>query len=55
VHAANNAKAARFGTRETDEELRARAAKGSSTVWLHEHDVVKAFNEALLGPSRAFL
>ena len=55
MHAANKAKAARFGTQETDEELRARAAKGSNTIWLHEHDVVKAFGEALLGSSRASL
>jgi len=53
VHAANKAKAARFGTQERDEELRARAAKGSNTIWLHEHDVVKAFDETLLGSSRA--
>jgi len=55
VHAANKAKAAKFGTQETDEELRARAAKGSNTIWLHGHDVVKAFDEALLGSSRASL
>lgn len=34
-------------TQETDEELRARAARGSGTTWLHEHDVVKTFEEAL--------
>lgn len=34
-------------TQETDEELRARAARGSGTTWLHEHDVVKSFEEAL--------
>lgn len=45
VHAANNAKAAKVGIPEGDEELRARAAKGSDTNWLHEHDVEKAFEE----------
>jgi salicylate hydroxylase len=57
VHAANKAKAAKFvgGVRETDEELRARAARGSNTTWLHEHDVVKSFDEVLLGSSRASL
>lgn len=34
-------------TQETDSELRARAKRGSNTTWLHEHDVVKAFDEAL--------
>lgn len=49
VHAANKTKAERIatGNLETDEELRARAAKGSNTNWLHEHDVVKAFGETL--------
>ncbi|TVY37530.1 6-hydroxynicotinate 3-monooxygenase [Lachnellula subtilissima] len=45
VHAANSAKAAKVGNPEGDEELRARAAKGSDTNWLHEHDVEKAFKE----------
>ncbi|TVY92462.1 Salicylate hydroxylase [Lachnellula willkommii] len=45
VHTANNAKAAKAGILEGDEELRARAAKGSDTNWLHEHDVEKAFEE----------
>lgn len=49
VHANNDArvKKLRSGTVESDEELRARAAKGSNTNWLHEHDVVKAFADAL--------
>ncbi|PVH78881.1 FAD/NAD(P)-binding domain-containing protein [Cadophora sp. DSE1049] len=49
VHTGNNARIQklRSGRVEPDEELRARAAKGSSTNWLHEHDVVKAFEEAL--------
>ena len=49
VHTANKAKAAQVasGILETDEQLRARAAKGSNTTWLHEHDVVKAFEETL--------
>jgi len=47
VHAANKAKAAKFGTLEPDDEFRARAAKGSDTNWLHEHDVVAAFEQTL--------
>lgn len=49
VHTGNNARIQklRSGKVEPDEELRTRAAKGSSTNWLHEHDVVKAFEEAL--------
>jgi len=49
VYAANQAKAEtiRSGKVETDEELRIRASKGSNTTWLHEHDVVKAFEETL--------
>lgn len=47
VRAANVARAARVGKAETDEELRSRAAKGSDTKWLHEHDVVAAFEETL--------
>lgn len=47
VRAANKARAARVENPETDAELRARAAKGSNTTWLHEHDVVKAFEETL--------
>jgi salicylate hydroxylase len=49
VHAANKAKAAKVasGILETDEELTARAAQGSNTNWLHEHDVAKAFEETL--------
>jgi salicylate hydroxylase len=49
VHAANTAKAEkiRSGELESDEELRSRASKGSNTTWLHEHDVVKAFNDVL--------
>ncbi|KAH7354682.1 monooxygenase [Rhexocercosporidium sp. MPI-PUGE-AT-0058] len=50
VHAGNNARIQklRSGRVESDEESRDRAAKGSSTNWLHEHDVVRAFEEALL-------
>jgi salicylate hydroxylase len=49
VYAANQAKAEkiRSGKLETDEELRTRASKGSNTTWLHEHDVVKSFEDAL--------
>jgi salicylate hydroxylase len=34
-------------TQETDSELRARAKRGSNTTWLHEHDVVKSFEDVL--------
>ena len=53
VNAGNAAKIEKIrkGTLEKDEELRARAQKGSNTGWLHEHDVVKAFEEALTGHS----
>jgi salicylate hydroxylase len=46
---ANEAKLGRLreGRVESDEELRARAAKGTDTRWLHEHDVVKAWEEAV--------
>ena len=49
VHANNAMKTKKIlsETQETDEELRARAARGSGTTWLHEHDVVKAFEETL--------
>lgn len=49
VHASNGPKTERVkaGTVETDQELRERAARGSNTIWLHEHDVVKAFEETL--------
>jgi salicylate hydroxylase len=51
VHTANAAKLRkiRSGALETDEELRLRASKGSDTTWLHEHDVVKAFEDTLRG------
>ncbi|PMD32278.1 FAD/NAD(P)-binding domain-containing protein [Hyaloscypha variabilis F] len=39
-------------TQETDEELRARAKRGSGTTWLHEHDVVKSFDEVLAASSK---
>jgi salicylate hydroxylase len=50
VHANNEMKTKKIlaETQETDEELRARAKRGSNTTWLHEYDVVKSFNEALL-------
>lgn len=47
VQAANAAKAAKLEQLETDQELRDRAAKGSESAWLHEHDVVKAFEDTL--------
>lgn len=48
VHANNEMKTRKIvqETWETDEELRARAKRGSGTTWLHEHDVVEAFEEA---------
>ncbi|MAD87137.1 MAG: hypothetical protein CL912_29615 [Deltaproteobacteria bacterium] len=48
VHANNEMKTRKIitATQETDEELRARAKRGSNTTWLHEHDVVKAFEDA---------
>jgi salicylate hydroxylase len=54
VHAGNTAKIdkIRHGIIETDEELRERAATGSNTGWLHEHDVVKAFESALNSSQR---
>jgi salicylate hydroxylase len=49
VHANNEMKTKKIlaETRETDEELRERAKVGSGTVWLHEYDVVGAFEEVL--------
>lgn len=49
VHSGNQARLDKFrrGAVETDLQLRARAAKGSNTTWLHEHDVVKAFEDVL--------
>jgi salicylate hydroxylase len=49
VHAGNAAKKEKIrkGTLEKDEELRARAQRGSNTRWLHEHDVAKTFEETL--------
>jgi salicylate hydroxylase len=49
VLVANDAKVEKIrkGTFETDEQLRARAARGGNARWLHEHDVVKTFEETL--------
>lgn len=49
VHANNEMKTRKIitETQETDEELRARAKRGSNTTWLHEHDVVKSFEDVL--------
>lgn len=49
VHAGNAAKIEKIRKRtlEKDEELRARAQKGSNTGWLHEHDVAKTFEKTL--------
>ena len=49
VYAENQAKTdkVRSGELDTDEQLRSRAAKGSNTTWLHEHDVVRTFEENL--------
>ncbi|RFU24907.1 hypothetical protein B7463_g11437, partial [Scytalidium lignicola] len=49
VLASNKAKATKIapGILESDEDLRQRATKKPNTSWLHEHDVVKAFEETL--------
>jgi salicylate hydroxylase len=49
ISAANHAKSEklRSGKLETDDQLRARASKGSDTTWLHEYDIVTTFKEAL--------
>lgn len=47
VHRGNKAKAARADKSLTDEELRQMASERPDTVWLHEHNVVGAFNEVL--------
>jgi salicylate hydroxylase len=47
VHKANKAKAARADKSLTDKELRKMASERPDTVWLHEHNVVGAFNEVL--------
>jgi len=54
VRAANKAKATKFETPEGDNELRARAAKGSDTTWLHEHEVEKAFEDTLRRSGQQF-
>jgi salicylate hydroxylase len=47
VHKANKNKAANIGNPLNDDTLRKRAAERPDTVWLHEHDVVEAFNKTL--------
>jgi salicylate hydroxylase len=47
VHIANKKKAANVGKEVTDEDLRSLAVNRPDTVWLHEHDVVKAFEEVV--------
>jgi salicylate hydroxylase len=49
VHAGNAAKIEKIrkGISEKDEELRARAQRGSDTGWLHEHDVAKTSEKTL--------
>ncbi|CZT09599.1 related to salicylate 1-monooxygenase [Rhynchosporium agropyri] len=49
VHANNEMKTRKIitATQETDRELRDRAKRGSNTTWLHEHDVVGAFEEVV--------
>jgi salicylate hydroxylase len=47
VHNANKKKVANTSNLATDEALRNRAAERPNTGWLHEHDVVEAFNKAL--------
>lgn len=53
VYKANEVKLGRLreGRVESDEELRMRAGKGSDTAWLHEHDVVKAFEDVVKRPA----
>lgn len=48
VHKANELKAANVGKDVADEDLRRMAAQRPDTVWLHEHDVIAAFQQAAL-------
>lgn len=47
VHAGNKAKVERIGKAETDAELRKRMRGRESTAWIHEHDVISAFEKAV--------
>lgn len=47
VHRANAKKAASVGREVGDEELRRMAGERAETGWLHEHDVVAAFEEVV--------
>lgn len=48
----NKTKAARAGKLTSDEELRRMAIERPDTVWLHEHDVISAFEAALTKDSQ---
>ncbi|KAF2634650.1 salicylate 1-monooxygenase [Massarina eburnea CBS 473.64] len=47
VHLGNKAKVERIGNNESDEELRQRIQKRENPTWIHEHDVVKTFEDAV--------
>ena len=47
VHNTNKNKAVNTGGPISDESLTRRAAERPDTVWLHEHDVVDAFNNTV--------
>lgn len=50
----NKKRLERLGQTETDEELRTRMKSRADTSWIHEHDVVAAFQQALASePSQA--
>jgi salicylate hydroxylase len=47
VHNANKNKAINTGRVVNDDLLNKKAAGRPDTIWLHEHDVVEAFNNSL--------
>jgi salicylate hydroxylase len=47
VHNANKNKAINTGRVIDEDSLKKKAAGGPDTIWLHEHDVVEAFNSSL--------
>lgn len=50
VHENNKRTLDRIGRAETDEQLRKRMSSRQSMAWLHEHDVVGAFDAVVGGP-----